>query len=157
MSNDLMEWKADARGLKFAIVAARFNATITEKLLEGARDALRQAEAESFDVFLVPGAFELPVAAKLLAEKGSYHGIIALGAVIRGETPHFDYVAGEAARGLQQVALDTGLPVAFGVLTTDSMEQAKSRAGGKLGNKGFDAAMTAVEMARLRHAISARI
>ena len=144
-----MQWKGDARGLKFAIVAARFNSAITEKLLEGAGSALKHAEAERFDVFLVPGAFELPLAAKKLAQSGGYDAIIALGAVIRGETPHFDYVAGEAARGLQQVALETGVPVAFGVLTTDTMEQARARAGGQHGNKGYDAAMTAVEMARL--------
>jgi 6,7-dimethyl-8-ribityllumazine synthase len=149
MSDQPMEWSGDARGLRFAIVAARFNHAITEKLVAGARDALKRAEADMFDVFLVPGAFELPLAAKKLAQKGTYDGIIALGAVIRGDTPHFDYVAGEAARGLQQVALETGLPEAFGVLTTDTQEQAESRAGGRHGNKGYDAAMTAIEMARL--------
>src|ERR1700689_1211471 len=148
MSDQQMEWNADARGLKFAIVAARFNGAITQKLLEGARDALKRAEADRFDEFLVPGAFELPLAAKKLAQSGGYDGIIALGAVIRGETPHFDYVAGEAARGLQQVALETGVPVSFGVLTTDTVEQAEARAGGSRGNKGHDAAMTAIEMAR---------
>jgi 6,7-dimethyl-8-ribityllumazine synthase len=155
MSQERMQWKADARGLRFAIVAARFNTAITERLLEGARDALKQAEADRFDVFFVPGAFELPLAVKWLAGSQDYHAIIALGAVIRGGTPHFDYVAGEAARGLQQVALETGLPVAFGVLTTDTVEQAEARAGGPHGNKGFDAAMSAVEMARLRHALAA--
>jgi 6,7-dimethyl-8-ribityllumazine synthase len=144
-----MEWSGDARGLKFAIVASRFNHTITEKLVAGAKDALKRAQADTFDVFLVPGAFELPLAAKKLAQRGAYDAIIALGAVIRGNTPHFDFVAGEAARGLQQVALETGLPVAFGVLTTDTHEQAESRAGGQMGNKGFDAAMTAIEMANL--------
>lgn len=143
-----MEWSGDARGLKFAIVASRFNSAITQKLVAGAKDALKRAQADTFDVFLVPGAFELPLAAKKLAQRGAYDAIIALGAVIRGNTPHFDFVAGEAARGLQQVALETGLPVAFGVLTTDTHEQAESRAGGQLGNKGYDAAMTAVEMAR---------
>ena len=143
-----MKWSGDARGLKFAIVASRFNSTVTEKLVEGAQDALKRAQAATFDVFLVPGAFELPLAAKKLAQRGAYDAIIALGAVIRGDTPHFDFVAGEAARGLQQVALETGLPVAFGVLTTDTQEQAESRAGGQLGNKGYDAAMTAIEMAR---------
>jgi 6,7-dimethyl-8-ribityllumazine synthase len=126
---------------------ARFNSAITEKLLDGARKALAEAKAEGFDVFYVPGAFELPLAAKLLAQTHRYHAIIALGAVIRGDTPHFDYVAGEAARGLQQVALETGLPVAFGVLTTDTFEQAEARTGGARGNKGSDAAMTAAEMA----------
>lgn len=148
MSDHQMQWSGDARGLKFAIVASRFNHTITEKLITGAKDALKRAQADTFDVFLVPGAFELPLAAKKLAQRGVYDAIIALGAVIRGNTPHFDFVAGEAARGLQQVALETGLPVAFGVLTTDTHEQAESRAGGQLGNKGYDAAMTAIEMAR---------
>ena len=105
-------------------------------------------------MFHVPGSFELPLAAKMLAHTHAYHAIIALGAVIRGETPHFDYVAAETARGLQQVALETGLPVAFGVLTTDTEEQAEARAGGASGNKGFDAAMTAIEMARFGRVIA---
>jgi 6,7-dimethyl-8-ribityllumazine synthase len=150
MSNQRNEWQPegahDARGLKFAIVVSRFNSNITCKLLEGAREALKESGAEAADEFFVPGAFELAFAAKRLS--ANYHGIIALGAVVRGETPHFDYVCAESARGLQQVALDTGVPVAFGVLTTDTMEQAEARAGGQLGNKGYDAAMTAVEMAR---------
>jgi 6,7-dimethyl-8-ribityllumazine synthase len=141
-------WNADARGLKFAIVVARFNFAITEKLLEGARDALAKAGAETVKVFHVPGAFELAYAANRLAR--DYDAIIALGAVIRGETPHFEYVAGAAANGLQQVALETGTPVAFGVLTTDTMEQASARAGGMRGNKGYDAAMTGIEMAQFR-------
>jgi 6,7-dimethyl-8-ribityllumazine synthase len=149
-----MEWSLDARGLKFAIVVARFNRDITEKLLEGARTALEGASAESFDVFYVPGSFELPLAAKMLAHKHSYDALIALGAVIRGDTPHFDYVAGEAAHGLQQVALETGLPVAFGVLTTNTYQQAADRAGGSAGNKGHDAAMTAIEMARFGQTIA---
>ena len=150
MSDQRIEWQPegphDARGLKFAIVIARFNSNITCKLLEGAREALKEARADLPDEFFVPGAFELPFAAKRLS--GNYHGIIALGAVVRGETPHFDYVCAESARGLQQVALETGVPVAFGVLTTDTTEQAEARAGGRHGNKGYDAAMTAVEMAR---------
>jgi 6,7-dimethyl-8-ribityllumazine synthase len=105
-------------------------------------------------VFHVPGAFELPLAAKMLARTHSYDAVIALGAVIRGKTPHFDYVAGEAARGLQQVALETGVPIAFGVLTTNTQKQAEARAGGRHGNKGFDAAMTAIEMARFGHSIA---
>lgn len=153
-----MEWTldtgGDARGLKFAIVVARFNSEITRKLLDGARQALGQASAERFDVFYVPGSFELPLAAKMLALKQEYDAIIALGAVIRGETPHFDYVAGEAARGLQQVALEFGLPIAFGVLTTNTLEQAEARAGGGSGNKGYDAAMTAIEMARFGQAVA---
>ena len=149
MSTDQISWEHDARGLKFAIVVARFNASITEKLLEGAKQALERAGADGFEVFHVPGAFELPLAAKLLAHTHVFHAVIALGAVIRGDTPHFDYVAGEAARGLQQVALETGLPVAFGVLTTDNVEQAEARS-----NKGFDAAMTAIEMARVARVIA---
>jgi len=149
MSTDSLTWQAaDARGLTFAIVVARFNSAITEKLLEGAREALQKAGATGHQVFHVPGAFELPLAAMKLARRGGFNAIIALGAVVRGDTPHFEYVAGEAARGLQRVALDTGVPVAFGVLTTDTMEQAEARAGGASGNKGFDAAMTAIEMAR---------
>src|SRR5207344_3461321 len=110
-------------------------------------EALKKAGAERHQVFHVPGAFELPLAAKRLAQRGEFDAIIALGAVIRGETPHFDFVAGEAARGLQQVALECNIPVAFGVLTTDTLAQAEARAGGTHGNKGYDAAMTAIEMA----------
>jgi 6,7-dimethyl-8-ribityllumazine synthase len=145
MSRETLNWSVDAHGLKFAVVVARFNSAITEKLLEGAREALTKAGAGGIEVFHVPGAFELPLAAQKLAK--SYDAIIALGAVIRGETPHFDYVAGAAANGLQQVALETGTPVSFGVLTTDTLAQAEARAGGKQGNKGYDAAMTAIEMA----------
>jgi 6,7-dimethyl-8-ribityllumazine synthase len=158
MSADSLTWqKLDAHDLHFAIVVARFNSAITEKLLAGAREALAKAGAKSQQVFYVPGAFELPFAAKKLATRGGAQGafsaIIALGAVIRGDTPHFDYVADGAARGLQQVGLETGVPVIFGVLTTDTWEQAEARAGGPTGsvsenNKGFDAAMTAIEMAR---------
>ena len=158
MSADSLIWqKLDAHDLRFAIVVARFNQAITDRLLAGAREALTKAQAQTVQVFYVPGAFELPFAAKKLAarggEQGAFHAIIALGAVIRGETPHFDYVAGEAARGVQQVGLETGVPVVFGVLTTDTWEQAEARAGGPSGsasdnNKGFDAAMTAIEMAR---------
>jgi 6,7-dimethyl-8-ribityllumazine synthase len=154
MSADSLTWqKLDAHDLDFAIVVARFNSAITEKLLAGAREALAKAGAKSQQVFYVPGAFELPFAAKKLASRGGFSAIIALGAVIRGDTPHFDYVAGGAAHGLQQVGLETGVPVVFGVLTTDTWEQAEARAGGPAGslsenNKGFDAAMTAIEMAR---------
>ena len=158
MSADSLIWqKLDARGLRFAIVVARFNQTITDRLLAGARAALAKAGAHDVQVFTVPGAFELPFAAKKLiasgGEHGTFHAIIALGAVIRGDTPHFDYVAGEAARGIQRVGLETGVPVVFGVLTTDNFEQAEARAGGASAsdsenNKGFDAAMTAIEMAR---------
>src|ERR1700723_4329324 len=146
MSDQQMKWQPgdgahDATGLKFAIVVARFNSGITEKLLASARRGLEQAKADVVESFHVPGAFELPLAAKMLAHTHAYHAIIALGAVIRGGTPHFDYVAGEAARGLQQVALETGLPVAFGVLTTDTLVQAAARAGGPSGNQGYAAAM----------------
>jgi 6,7-dimethyl-8-ribityllumazine synthase len=141
-----MEWSGDARGLKFAIVVARFHPEITDKLLAGAQEALQKAGAAGISVYRVPGTFELPLAAKKLA--ASYDGVIALGAVVRGETPHFDFLSDAATQGLQQVALETGKPVAFGVLTTDNYQQALERAGGAHGNKGFDAAMTAVEMAR---------
>jgi 6,7-dimethyl-8-ribityllumazine synthase len=147
MSADSLNWSDfDPTGLRFAIVVARFNSTITGKLLEGACEALAKAQV---DVFHVPGAFELPLAAKMLAQTHRYHGIVALGAVIRGDTPHFDYVAGEAAKGIAHASAETGVPVAFGVLTTNTLEQAIDRAGGKGGNKGFDAAMTAMEMANL--------
>jgi 6,7-dimethyl-8-ribityllumazine synthase len=154
MSADSLTWpELDASGLSFAIVVARFNSAITEKLLAGAQAALSQKGAKDAQVFSVPGAFELPFAAKKLAVRGGFNAIIALGAVVRGETPHFEYVAGEAARGLQQAGLDTGVPVVFGVLTTDTWEQAVARAGGPSGsatenNKGYEAAMTAIEMAR---------
>ena len=149
MSDDTLNWShLDARGLRFAVVVARFNSAITEKLRQGAEEALKKSHAQHFDVFHVPGAFELPLAAKMLANTHRYHGVVALGAVIRGGTPHFDYVAGECARGLQEASLETGIPIAFGVLTTDTLAQAESRAGGADGNKGFDAAMTAIEMAR---------
>ena len=143
MSQERIQFGGDARGLRFAIVVARFNSAITEALLSGARQALEDADAEGFEVFHVPGSFELPLAAKLLAGRQTYHAIIALGAVIRGDTPHFEFVAAEAARGLQQVAIETGVPVAFGVLTTDTLQQAQVRT-----SKGHDAAMTAIEMAR---------
>jgi len=154
MSADSLNWQnLDAHDLNFAIVVARFNSAITEKLLAGALEALSKAGAKTQQVFYVPGAYELPFAAKKLATRGGYSAIIALGAVIRGDTPHFEYVAGEAARGLQQAGLETGVPIIFGVLTTDTWEQAEARAGGSAGsasrdNKGFDAAMTAIEMAR---------
>ena len=155
MSRETPHFTGDARGLKFAVVVSRFNSGITEKLLEGAQEALSKAGAASVSVFYVPGAFELPLAARKLAE--AYDGIIALGAVIRGETPHFDYVCDAAAHGLLQVSLETGTPVAFGVLTTDTLAQAEARAGGEHGNKGYDAAMTAIEMAHFGKAPSKAI
>lgn len=138
-------------GLKVAIVVARWNEFITAKLLGGAQDALQRhgVEAADVDVAWVPGSFEIPLAAQKLARSGRYHAVICLGAVIRGATPHFDYVAAEVSKGVAQVALQTGVPVAFGVLTTDTIEQAIERAGTKAGNKGFEAAVTAIEMANL--------
>ena len=149
--SQVFEGNLDAKGLKFAIVLARFNEFIGERLLAGARDALLRcgcAEGD-IDIVRVPGSWELPIVAKTLGEQRRHDAIIALGAVIRGETPHFDYVAGQAASGLAQAQLLTGVPVAFGVLTTNTVEQAVDRAGAKSGNKGFDAAMTAIEMANL--------
>jgi 6,7-dimethyl-8-ribityllumazine synthase len=140
-----------AAGLRVAIVVSRFNSFITERLLEGAVDALLRHGAADGDltVIRVPGAFEIPVVAKLAAANRAYDAVIALGAVIRGSTPHFDYVASEMAKGLGQAAFSAGKPVAFGVLTTDNIEQSIERAGTKAGNKGFDAALTAIEMASL--------
>ena len=139
----------DARGRRFAVVASQFNEVVTSKLLEGAVACLRAhgIAEEDLVVAWVPGAFELALAARRLAASGLYDAVMCLGAVIRGETAHFDYVAGEAARGIADVAAATGLPVMFGVLTTDSLEQALDRAGGKHGNKGWDAAMGAMRMA----------
>ncbi len=138
-------------GLRVAIAVARFNRFITDRLLAGALDGLRRhgVADDGVTVVRVPGAWELPVTVKALAESGKYDAIIALGAVIRGDTPHFDYVAGEAAKGVGQVMVSTGVPVAFGVLTTNTLEQAIDRAGAKSGNKGFDAAATAIEMASM--------
>ncbi len=140
---------------RFAIVAARFNRDIGDALLEGALHAFSDhgVPPEEIRVVRVPGAFELPLAAKRLAEGGRYAAVVALGAVIRGETPHFDYVAGECARGIAKVSLDSGVPVIFGVLTTDDHAQAKARAGGAAGNKGAEAAMAALEMATLLRAL----
>ena len=139
-----------ARDLRFALVAARFNDFIVDSLVRGALDALRRhgATDKQIEIVRVPGAFDIPIAARKLALSRRYDALIALGAVVRGQTPHFDYVAGECASGLSRIALESGVPVAFGVLTTDTYEQAEARAGGSHGNKGYDAAMTAVEMAR---------
>src|ERR1700688_5106618 len=140
-----------SKGLRFAIVVARFNSFITERLLAGALDALgRTGCAESdIEIVKVPGSWEMPLVARELAGRKRHDAIICLGAVIRGDTPHFDYVAGEAARGIADASAESGVPVAFGVLTTDTVQQAVDRAGGKSGNKGFDAALTAIEMANL--------
>lgn len=146
-----VEGKLDATGLKIGIVIARFNSFIAERLLEGALDALLRHGASDGDITVVrvPGAFEIPLAAQKLAAQGACDALICLGAVIRGSTPHFDYVAAEVSKGVAHVSLDTGVPVAFGVLTTDTIEQAVERAGTKAGNKGFEAAMTAIETANL--------
>ena len=147
----VFEGQLSAAGLRFAIVVSRFNSFITERLLSGAMDALVRtgADPEAIDTIKVPGSWEVPLVAGELARQHRYDAIICLSAVIRGETPHFDYVAGEAAKGVAHASIDTGVPVAFGVLTTNTLEQAIDRAGAKGGNKGFDAAMTAVEMANL--------
>jgi 6,7-dimethyl-8-ribityllumazine synthase len=140
-----------AAGFRFAIVVSRFNSFVTDPLLAGALDALTQrgADLNQVDVVRVPGAWELPIAARAIAGHKRHDAIICLGAVIKGDTPHFDYVAGEAARGIAAASAETGVPMAFGVLTTNTVEQAVERAGGKSGNKGFDAALTAIEMANL--------
>ncbi|NTV49965.1 MAG: 6,7-dimethyl-8-ribityllumazine synthase [Geobacteraceae bacterium] len=146
-----IEGKLSADGLTFGIVLCRFNSFIVERLLEGALDALTRHGAvdAAITVVRVPGAFELPLTIKKLIQSGHYDAIISLGAVIRGATPHFDYVSAEVTKGIAQVSLESGVPVAFGVLTTDTIEQAVERAGTKAGNKGFDAAMTAMESAQL--------
>ncbi len=158
MNPKVIEGRLDGKGLKFAVVVARFNSFVTERLLAGALDGLgRNGVAEAdIEIVKVPGSWEMPVVAAEIARQKRHDAILCLGAVIRGDTPHFDYVAGEAAKGLGQVASQLGMPVAFGVLTTNTLEQAIDRAGGKSGNKGFDAALTAIEMAdlmrRLRNA-----
>jgi 6,7-dimethyl-8-ribityllumazine synthase len=141
--------------MKFAIVVGRFNSFVTNHLLEGALDGLRRhgVNTEEVVIYRVPGSWEMPVVAAELARGRKFDAVICLGAVVRGETPHFDYVAGNAASGLSKVMTDTGVPVAFGVLTTNTFEQAIDRAGGKSGNKGFDAALTAIEMAHLLRGI----
>jgi 6,7-dimethyl-8-ribityllumazine synthase len=142
-------------GLHFAIVVARFNELITLRLLDGAKDGLKRhgVSDEAIDVAWCPGSFEIPLVAKILAETGEYDAVICLGAVIRGGTPHFDYVASEVNKGIAKVSLDSGLPVIQGVITADTLEQAIQRAGAKEGNRGFAAALSAVEMANLMRAI----
>ena len=140
-----------ATGLKFAIVVSRFNEFISTRLLDGAMDALKRHDADmaSVDVAWVPGSFEIPLVAGRLAESGRYDAVICLGAVIRGSTPHFDYVASEVSKGIARINLDKGVPAVFGIITSDTIEQAVERAGAKQGNKGWQAAITAVEMANL--------
>ena len=146
-----LEGKISAEGYRFGLVVSRFNDFISSKLVEGAVDALKRHGATEEQLLLVkvPGAFEIPLAAKRLAESGKVDAVICLGAVIRGSTPHFEYVAAEVSKGIAVVALDTKVPVAFGVLTTDNLEQAIERAGTKSGNKGWDAALAAMEMVNL--------
>ncbi|MEW6583987.1 MAG: 6,7-dimethyl-8-ribityllumazine synthase [Nitrospirota bacterium] len=147
----MVEGELQAKGLKFGIVISRFNDFITGKLLDGAKDALLRhgAKDEDIDVVRVPGAFEIPMVAKKLALKGAYHAVICLGTVIRGSTPHFEYIAAEVSKGIASASMETGVPIAFGVITCDTIEQAVERAGSKSGNKGWDAALTAIEMAQL--------
>lgn len=147
----IYEGKLLAEGKKFSIVASRFNDFITDKLISGAIDALVRSGArdEDIDIVKVPGSFEIPIMAKKLAFKGHYNAVICLGAIIRGATPHFDYVAAEVSKGVAVVGLESQLPVIFGIVTTDTIEQAIERSGTKAGNKGWSAAMTAVEMANL--------
>ncbi|MFT4938419.1 MAG: 6,7-dimethyl-8-ribityllumazine synthase [Paraglaciecola sp.] len=157
---NIIEGNVRATGKKFALVVSRFNSFVVESLVEGALDTLeRHGEVNEQDITLVrvPGAYELPIAAKKLAEKGGFDAIIALGAVIRGGTPHFEFVAGECNKGLAQVSLDYGIPVSFGVITTDSIEQAIERSGTKAGNKGVDAALCALEMVNVMANIEAQI
>jgi len=146
-----IEGDLQAKGLKFGIIVSRFNDFINGRLLEGALDALSRhgASANDMDIIRVPGSFEIPLVAKRLGAKGGYDALICLGSVIRGATPHFDYVAAEVAKGVAAASMETGMPMAFGVLTTDTIEQAIERAGTKSGNKGADAAVSAIEMARL--------
>lgn len=147
----IVEGELIVRDLRFVVLAARFNEFVVEPLVRGALDALRRhgATDKQIEIVRVPGAFDLPVVARKLALSRRYDALIALGAVVRGQTPHFEFVAGECASGLARIALESGVPIAFGVLTTDTMEQAVDRAGGKAGNKGSDAALTAIEMANL--------
>ena len=144
-----------AEGLRFAVAVSRFNEMITRRLLSGALDALARhgADEDQIDVAWVPGGFELPMAAQRLAESGRYDAVICIAAIIRGATPHFDYVAGEVSKGIAKIALETGVPTIYGVVTADNIEQAIERAGAKAGNRGFDAARSAIEMANLMKAL----
>ena len=147
----IIEGELTARDLRFGIVVTRFNEFVVEPLLRGALDALKRhgATEKQIEIVRVPGAFDMPIVLRKLAMSRRYEALIVLGAVIRGQTPHFDYVAGECASGLARIALESGVPIGFGVLTTDTMEQAVDRAGGKAGNKGADAALASLEMANL--------
>ena len=147
----VVEGTLSSAGLRLAIVASRFNSMITDRLVEGAVDAIRRTggDADAVEIFRTPGSFEIPAAARLVCDSGRFDGVICVGAVIRGATPHFEYIAAEVTKGIAQVQLQSNIPVAYGVLTPDTLEQAIERAGTKAGNKGFDAAMAAIEMANL--------
>ena len=147
----IVEGKIRAEGLRFGIVVSRFNSFITERLLEGTLDALRRngAKEEAIEIYRTPGSFEIPAVVKRLAERNSYDAIICLGAVIRGATPHFTYISAEVSKGIAQLSLESAIPIAYGIITADTIEQAIERAGTKAGNKGWDAALSAIEMANL--------
>ena len=151
MAGTTFEGRLRGEGLSIAIVVSRFNDLITRQLLAGAQDSLRHhdVEAERVDVAWVPGSFEIPLVARKLAESGRYQAVVCLGAVVRGETPHFEYVASQVSSGIARAGLETGVPLIFGIITADSLEEALERAGGKMGNKGYDAAVSAIEMANL--------
>lgn len=147
----VIEGELQAKGLRFCIIVSRFNDFITSRLLDGALDALIRhgADEKDIEVIKVPGSFEIPMVAKRLANKGIYNAIICLGTVIRGATPHFEYVAAEVSKGIATASMETGVPISFGIITSETIEQAIERAGSKSGNKGWDAAMTAIEMAQV--------
>jgi 6,7-dimethyl-8-ribityllumazine synthase len=151
LAGTTFEGRLWGEGLSIAIVVSRFNDLITRQLLAGAQDGLRRhgVEAERVDVAWVPGSFEIPLVARKLAESGRYQAVVCLGAVVRGETPHFEYVASQVSSGIARAGLETGVPLIFGIITADSLEEALERAGGKMGNKGYDAAVSAIEMANL--------
>jgi 6,7-dimethyl-8-ribityllumazine synthase len=151
LAGTTFEGRLRGEGLSIAIVVSRFNDLITRQLLAGAEDGLRRhdVEAERVDVAWVPGSFEIPLVARKLAQSGRYQAVVCLGAIIRGETPHFEYVASQVSSGIARASLETGVPLIFGIITADSLEEALERAGGKMGNKGYDAAVSAIEMANL--------
>ncbi len=155
MNYTVYEGRLDARGLTVALIVSRFNNFLTDKLLEGALDCLRRhnADEEKLSVAYVPGAFEIPYLASRMARSGKYDAVVCLGALIRGDTPHFDYIANEASKGIARIALETGLPVIYGLVTADTLDQAIERSGTKAGNKGWDAAQAAIEMVNLYRAL----
>ena len=155
MDVKIIEADLVARGLRVALLASRFNHFIVDRLVEGATDCVKRHGGEDITLVRAPGAWELPLICQTLARSGRFDAVVALGAVIRGSTPHFDYVAGEVTKGLAQVSMATGVPVTFGVLTVDTIEQAVERAGTKAGNKGWEAAMSAIEMANLQRVLKA--